>query len=161
MHKYIRWTLVCLLGLCTFALGLFRQKYIINLVDFSSPFLINRKVFLIDDYPLTFETLLNNLLVDPRWTSSFIYLCYPVVSTLIAIYLIFNQKRYVYITLLFYASGLIVLITMILFSVLANNYAQGYGLAQQVKKIYQEPYISLLLLGGFYWDKKNTRTKNN
>lgn len=153
--KTARWFALILLSALAFTIGLARQEYIINVIDTTLPILIPRNSFTPIPYPFSFYDFFYSIINDPRWTSSIIYLLYPVCSTLLAIMLLFNKKSYLKITLLFYATGLVLLILSITTSILLNNYSWGYGMAQQLKKIYQEPYISLLLIGGFYWDKQN------
>ena len=156
MHKpLVRWLLLCLLGLATFGLGLIRYDYVLNFIDSSLPFFLPRNTAEQVAYPLSISDLAHSLLHDPRWLSTFFYMIYPAIGTCIAVYLIFQKKNYFQLTLLFYGTGIILLIVMVYCSILLKEYTKGYALAQYFKKIYQEPYASLLLLGSFYWDQKN------
>jgi len=159
--KPIRWTCLILLGILTYSLGLIRYSYILNLIDSSLPLLLPRNYGERSTYPLSLFDAWISFKTDPRWTSSIIYLCYPALATITTVYLLFNKKSYVLLTLFFYGIGIIFLCTMVLISLVLKDYQLGYGMAQQVKKIYQEPYISLLLLGGFYWDHKNRVEKES
>lgn len=155
-NRSVRWILLLLLCLVTFALGLVRSTYVLNFTDYSLPFLLPRNTAEQMAYPLHFSNLLDSLLHDPRWLSALFYLIYPAIGTCIAVYLIFNKKNYIQLTLLFYGTGLLLLITLVLYSVSMQEYNQGYAIAQYFKKIYQEPYASLLLVGSFYWDTKKS-----
>jgi hypothetical protein len=142
------------LGLATFSLGLIRDKFILNFISPSLPFFLPRNTAEQMDYPLNLTDLIQSFLQDPRWLSTLFYLIYPVIGTCIAVYLIFQKKNYVQLTFLFYSTGILLLTVLIFYSVFTQDYAHGYTLAQYFKKIYQEPYASLLLLGSFYWDTK-------
>ncbi|MBC7450979.1 MAG: hypothetical protein H7259_05785 [Cytophagales bacterium] len=155
MHKpRVRWFLLILLGLATFGFGLIRYDYVLNFIDPALPFFLPRNTAEQVAYPLSLSDLSNSLLHDPRWLSTFFYMIYPALGTCIAVYLIFQKKSYFQLTLLFYSTGIILLILMVLCSILLKEYTKGYALAQYFKKIYQEPYASLLLLGSFYWNEK-------
>ena len=155
MHKaFVRWLLLCLLGLATFGLGLIRYNYVLNFIDSSHPFLLPRNTAEALNYPLSLSALTISLLNDPRWLSTFFYMTYPAVATCIAVYLIFQRKSYLQLTLLFYSIGIALLILMVCCSIIMKEYAKGYAFAQYLKKVFQEPYASLLLIGSFYWDIK-------
>jgi hypothetical protein len=153
-NSFVRWLLLFMLGIATFALGLLRTKYVLNFIHTSLPFLLPRNTAEQVDYPLTFTALLHSLAQDPRWLSAFFYMIYPAIGTSVAVYLLFHKKQYLQLTLLFYSTGLLLLLLMVLYSISFHEYDNGYALAQYIKKIYQEPYASLLLLGSFYWDTK-------
>lgn len=156
MHKpVVRLLLLCLLGLATFGLGLIRYDYVLNFTSPTHPFFLPRNTAEQMAYPLSFSDLANSLLNDPRWLSTFFYMTYPAVATCLAVYLIFQKKNYLQLTLLFYSVGILLLILLVFCSILLKEYTQGYAMAQYFKKIYQEPYASLLLIGSFYWDRKN------
>lgn len=150
----VRWVLLLVLCLITFSLGLIRSNYVLNFTDYSLPFLLPRNTAEQLAYPLHLSHLLNSLLHDPRWLSALFYLIYPAVGTCLAVHLIFHKKNYVQLTLLFYSTGLVLLVGLVFYSVLLQEYNRGYAIAQYFKKIYQEPYASLLLVGSFYWDTK-------
>jgi hypothetical protein len=156
-NRSLRWFLLLLLGGVTFGLGLMRYDYVLNFIDVSKPFLLPRTIAEQTTYPMDFGSLMNSLLHDPRWLSTLFYMIYPAIGTCIAIYLIFQKKKYVQLTLLFYSAGMILLLIFISYSILFHEYANGYAMAQYLKKIFQEPYASLLLLGSFYWDQKNKK----
>jgi exosortase F-associated protein len=161
MHKpIVRWLLLCLLALATFGLGLIRYDYVLNFIDPSLPFFLPRNTAEQIAYPLSLSELTNSLFHDPRWLSTCFYMTYPAIATCIAVYLIFQKKNYLQLTLLFYGTGIILLILLVLCSILMQEYTHGYALAQYFKKIYQEPYASLLLIGSFYWDRKNRDLKS-
>ncbi|HSZ73100.1 MAG TPA: hypothetical protein VK750_10535 [Cytophagaceae bacterium] len=153
----IRYFFLLLLGIITFCLGLIRYDYVINVIDPSLPFLLSRNTAELATYPLDFKTFTSSLFHDPRWLSALIYMIYPAIATSIAVYLIFQKRKYVQLTLLFYSFGILMLGLFIFCSLLFHQYTNGYAVAQYFKKIYQEPYASLLLLGSFYWDQKNKR----
>ncbi len=155
-NRTLRWLLLLLLCLVTFGLGLIRSNYVLNFTDYSLPFLLPRNTAEQLAYPLHFSHLFDSLLHDPRWLSALFYLIYPAIGTCVAVHLIFNKKNYVQLTLLFYGTGLALLIVLVLYSLLLQEYNQGYAIAQYFKKIYQEPYASLLLVGSFYWDTKKS-----
>ena len=156
MHKpLVRWLFLCLLALVTFGLGLIRYDYILNFIDPSLPFFLHRNTAMQLSYPLSLSSLANSLLHDPRWLSTLFYMIYPAIATCIAVYLIFQKKSYLQLTLLFYSTGIILMVLLVFCSILVKEYTTGYALAQYFKKIYQEPYASLLLIGSFYWDRKN------
>jgi len=150
----VRGFLLIFLGLATFGLGLIRYDYVLNFIDSSLPFFLPRNTAEQVAYPLHLSQLGTSLLSDPRWLSNLLYMIYPAIATCIAVYLIFQKKQYVQLTLLFYSSGILLLTALVFYSILWHNYTDGYALAQYFKKIYQEPYASLLLLGSFYWDTK-------
>jgi hypothetical protein len=155
MHKpFVRWLLLSVLALVTFGLGLIRTKYVLNFIDTLLPFLLPRNRAEQVAYPLHFSDLVHSLLHDPRWLSTLFYMIYPAIGTCIAVYLVFHKKHYVQLTLLFYGTGFLLLTVLVLYSIFLQDYTNGYALAQYFKKIYQEPYASLLLLGSFYWDTK-------
>ncbi len=153
-NRSVRWLRLFLLCVITFGLGLLRYSYVLNFIDSSLPFLLPRNTAEQLAYPLRFANLAESLLHDPRWLSTLFYLIYPAAGTCFAVHLIFHKKNYVQLTLLFYATGFVLLMGLVLYSILMKEYNQGYALAQYFKKIFQEPYASLLLLGSFYWDKK-------
>jgi hypothetical protein len=155
----VRWLLLLALGLATFSLGLIRYDYVLNFIHPTQPFFLPRNTAEQVAYPLHLSSLANSLLDDPRWLSTLFYLIYPAIATCIAVYLIFQKKNYVQLTLLFYSTGILLLTVLVLYSLLAHDYTRGYALAQYFKKIYQEPYASLLLLGSFYWDRKMENEK--
>ena len=154
---WIRSFLLLVLGAATFGLGLIRYDYVLNFIDSSQPFFLPRNAAEQATYPMDFASLLSSLLHDPRWLSTLIYMIYPAIGTCIAVYLIFQKRKYVQLTLLFYSAGMLLLFLLISYSIAFHEYANGYAIAQYFKKIFQEPYASLLLLGSFYWDQKNKR----
>jgi exosortase F-associated protein len=155
--RLIRFSLLLMLGIITFVLGFIRYDYIINLIDFSLPVLLPRQAAEQTSYPLDFHHLMSSIVHDPRWLSSMLYMIYPAIATSIAVYLIFQRKNYVQLTLLFYATGIVMLLVLVMYSLILHDYANGYAIAQYLKKIYQEPYASLLLLGSFYWDQQKKK----
>lgn len=156
-HKIIRLVCLIILAVLTFLLGLIRYQYVINLVDSSLPMLLPRDDAETNTYPLSILELWTSLKTDPRWLSNLIYFSYPAFTTVLAVYLIFHKKKYSQLTLLFYMVGLLVLVLLVSVSLLLQKYEMGYGLAQYIKKVYQEPYISLLLLSGFYWNEEQLK----
>lgn len=154
-NRPLRWLLLVLLCLITFGLGLIRSSYVLNFIDPSLPFFLPRNTAEQLAYPLSVTHLLDSLIHDPRWLSTLFYLIYPALGTCFAVHLIFHKKNYVQLTLLFYATGFVLLTALVLYSILLKQYTEGYAIAQYFKKIYQEPYASLLLLGSFYWDTRN------
>lgn len=154
-NRAVRWLLLCLLCLITFGLGLIRSTYVLNFIEPALPFLLPRNTAEQLAYPLNLTHLLESLGHDPRWLSTLFYLIYPALGTCFAVHLIFHKKNYIQLTLLFYGTGFLLLTGFVLYSVLLQQYMQGYAIAQYFKKIYQEPYASLLLLGSFYWDTKS------
>ena len=161
MHNpLVRWLILIVLCLGTFGLGLIRYDYVLNFIDPSLPFFLPRNTAELVAYPLRLSDLANSLRHDPRWLSTFFYMIYPAIVTCMAVYLIFQKKNYFQLTILFYGTGVILLILMVLCSILLEEYTKGYALAQYFKKIYQEPYASLLLIGSFYWDRKTRELKS-
>ena len=154
-NRTVRWLLLVVLCLVTFGLGLIRSSYVLNFIEPSLPFLLPRNTAEQLAYPLSLTNLLESLLHDPRWLSTLFYLIYPALGTCFAVHLIFRKKNHIQLTLLFYGIGFLLLIGLVFYSILLQQYTQGYAIAQYFKKIYQEPYASLLLLGSFYWDMKN------
>ncbi len=151
----VRWILLLVLGAATFGLGLLRTGYVVNFIQTSLPFLLPRNTAEKVAYPLSFSDLIISMINDPRWLSTLFYMIYPAIGTAIAVYLIFHKRQYVQLTILFYGTGFLLLTFLVLYSIFLQEYNNGYALAQYLKKIYQEPYASLLLLGSFYWDTKN------
>ncbi len=153
----LRWICLAILAVLTFLLGLIRYQYVINLINPSLPLLLPRDFAENSAYPFSIHEIWTSFKTDPRWLSSVIYFSYPAIATVSAAFLLFNKKSYLLITLFFYGIGLISLIMMVCGSMLIKEYPIGYGLAQHVKKIFQEPYISLLLLSGFYWNEEKIK----
>jgi hypothetical protein len=158
MNNSLRWALLILLGMITYTLGLIRYDYVINVINPTRPFLLPRYIAEQMPYPINFMQLMQSMCHDPRWSSAFIYLMYPATSTCMAVFLLFKKKNYLHLTLLLYGTGVALLALLISFSSILGHEPMGFSIAQQLKKIYQEPYISLLLIGGFYWDMQ--RLKN-
>lgn len=159
MHSITRWIFLFSLGLATFILGLIRSDYILNFIQPDRPFLLPRNDYTAD-YPLQTESFFQTFLQDPRWISALLYLLYPAAATCLAVQLLFRNRTFLYIVLFFYATGFFLLLGLVGYSIVSGDYRHGYALAQYLKKIYQEPYVSLLLMGGFYWERKNKNTEN-
>lgn len=146
--------LVALIMLANIVNGFVRHEYHVNFTEKDKPMLVKRKESSMKEYPTDSGNLAQSVVTDYRWLSTIYYTAFAIISTVSVVYLMFEKKAYVQISLALYASVLILIGILLVLSFLTKNYAFGYGIAQYFKNLIQAPLFSFLLIAGFFLFEK-------
>lgn len=135
-----------------FILGTLQNGYVVNLFDGSRPLLISRHS---DDtfqfYPLDSADFIESILLDPRWISFMLYTSGFFLLTLIIIYFLFKEIKYLKYVLIVFGFLISLSFMLSILSFITGSYEAGYQLAQNVKGIYQSPLITFFLITFIYF----------
>ncbi|MFQ3575975.1 MAG: hypothetical protein SNJ77_06020 [Cytophagales bacterium] len=149
--------LIVLVMLVNIANGYIRHDYLLNFSDDEKPFFLKRKDFKGKLYPTDVNEMKESLNNDYRWISTGYYTVFAIVSTVLVVYLLFENRGYVLVSLALYGLVIVFIGFLVLLSFLTKNYAVGYGIAQYFKNLIQTPLFSFLIVACLFLIEKRKR----